>query len=75
MEERFLRVNKIKIAGENRFHGDHFETEGNHGSSKDDYADFWPVLLPLDCEIPKFKFFKHCLVFAISRPFPVGFES
>ena len=35
IEERVLRLNKIKITGENIFNGDHFVIEGNYGSSKD----------------------------------------
>ena len=39
-EERVLRVNKNKITGENNFHGDDFEIEGNHGLSKDENLYF-----------------------------------
>ena len=35
-KECVLRVNKSKIAGENTFNGDHFDIEGNHGSSKEE---------------------------------------
>ena len=34
-EERVLRVNKSKIIGGNSFNGNHFNIEGNHGSSKE----------------------------------------
>ena len=39
-----LKVNKSKITGENTFNRDHFETEGNHESSKDKKALFWVFL-------------------------------
>ena len=32
--------NRRKITGENIFNGDHFEIEGNHGSSKDEKTLF-----------------------------------
>ena len=35
-KERVLRVNKSKITGENTFNGNNFDSEGNHGSSKDE---------------------------------------
>ena len=31
-----LRVNETKITSENAFNGDHFKTEGNHESGKDE---------------------------------------
>ena len=34
-EEHFLRVNKSEITGPKAFHGDLFETEDSHESSKD----------------------------------------
>ena len=50
-EERVLRVNKSKITGGNSFNGNHFNIEGNHGSSKEKknfvlgiFADLRPVL-------------------------------
>ena len=33
-------INKSKITGENTFNGDHFEIQGNHGSSKDEKTLF-----------------------------------
>ena len=36
-----LRVNEIKITSENGFNGDHFRTEGNHGSSFSKKILFW----------------------------------
>ena len=35
-EEQVLRVNKSEIVGKNAFHGDLFEIEDNHESSKDE---------------------------------------
>ena len=43
-EELLLRVNQSKITGENSFHGDHFEIEGNHEASKDEKTLFRVVL-------------------------------
>ena len=43
-EEGVLRVNKSQITGENTFNGDHFEIEGNHGSSKYEKTLFWVFL-------------------------------
>ena len=39
-KERILRVNKSKITGENKFIGDQFGVEGNHGSSKNEKVLF-----------------------------------
>ena len=47
-KERILRVNKSKITCENTFNGDHFEIEGNHGSSKDEKLLFWVFLQTCD---------------------------
>ena len=38
--ERILKVNKSKITVKNTFNGDHFETEGNHESIKDEKTFF-----------------------------------
>ena len=43
-EEWVLRVNQSKITGENILNEDHLETEGNHGSSKDEKNLFWVFL-------------------------------
>ena len=78
-EEHVLRVNKSKITDENTFNGDHFEIEGKHGLSKDEKTLSWVFLMIcgqcFNCEICMCMFFKHCLVFAIFKPFPVGFGS
>ena len=42
--ECILRVNKCRITSENTFNRDHFEIEGNHGTSKDEKSLFWPFL-------------------------------
>ena len=43
-EEGVLAVNKSKIIGENTFNGDHFQIEGNHGSSKSEETLLWIFL-------------------------------
>ena len=40
-EEQVLKLNKSKITGENTFHRDNFEIEGNQESSKDKENLFW----------------------------------
>ena len=47
-EECVLRVNKSKITGENTFNGNNFDSEGNHGSSKDEKTLFWVFLMIFD---------------------------
>ena len=43
--DKFLDgFDKSKITGKNTFNGDHFEIEGNHGSSKDEKTLFWVFL-------------------------------
>ena len=43
-KEHVLRINKSKITAKNSFDGDHFESEGNHESSKDEKSLFWVFL-------------------------------
>ena len=41
MKVRVLKLSESKINVEKAFNGDHFEIEGNHGSSKDKKSLFW----------------------------------
>ena len=43
-KERFLRVNRSNITGEDTFNGDYVRTESNQGSSKDKKFLIWVFL-------------------------------
>ena len=81
-EENFLSVDKREITAENAFHGDLFEIEDNHESSKDEKTWFQVCLeicySCLNLQTAKYvhvRFSNYCLNFAIFKLLLDGFES